>query len=256
MADNQIPKKPPSYVAPEPAAYDDKGRPLYHHPAPAPSPPDAHTVVHMTRAVEPKQPEISEATKQKHELTKKQYPHLNISHGEYVISAIRRHPIGLFVIWALEGAAIVVVIVFWLLLVLSSKNSSATGALSDLTSATLGATTIALLLVAFFVMAGYIATVVYQANRFYLTNESVIQQIQTALFARHEQTVSLANIEDASFRQSGIVQHLFNYGTLRLSTEGDETTYRFSFVANPQRQVDTLNNAVEAFKNGRPVDED
>lgn len=46
------------------------------------------------------------------------------------------------------------------------------------------------------------------------------------------------------------------YGSLRLSTEGDETTYRFSFVENPSKQVALLNNAVEAFKNGRPVDPD
>jgi len=38
-----------------------------------------------------------------------------------------------------------------------------------------------------------------------------------------------------------------------LSTEGDETTYRFSYVASPRTHIDELNNAVEAFKNGRPV---
>jgi hypothetical protein len=41
-----------------------------------------------------------------------------------------------------------------------------------------------------------------------------------------------------------------------LSTEGDETTYRFTFAANPKRRIAVLNNAVEAFKNGRPVNPD
>ena len=77
-----------------------------------------------------------------------------------------------------------------------------------------------------------------------------------SLFTRKEQTVSLANIEDASYDQKGIIQMLFNYGSIRLSTEGDETTYRFSYVANPKEQIAILNNAVEAFKNGRPVDQD
>jgi hypothetical protein len=81
----------------------------------------------------------------------------------------------------------------------------------------------------------------------------VIQEIQVSLFSRHEQTVSLVNIEDASFRQQGIIQTMFNYGSIRLSTEGDETTYRFDYVADPKQQIATLNNAVEAFKNGRPV---
>jgi hypothetical protein len=38
-----------------------------------------------------------------------------------------------------------------------------------------------------------------------------------------------------------------------LSTEGDETTYRFNYVTNPKYYIAILNNAVEAFKNGRPV---
>ena len=89
-----------------------------------------------------------------------------------------------------------------------------------------------------------------------MTNERVIQEIQESLFSRREQTVSLGSIEDASFHQSGIVQTLFNYGTIRLSTEGEETTYIFRYVANPRAQVAVLNNAIEAFKNGRPVCDD
>lgn len=104
-----------------------------------------------------------------------------------------------------------------------------------------------------FVLGGVVSTIVYQANRFFLTNESVIQNIQTSIFSKKEQTVSLANIEDASFRQKGVIQHIFNYGSIRLSTQGDETTYRFDFVQNPQNQITLLNNAVESFKNGRPV---
>ena len=104
-------------------------------------------------------------------------------------------------------------------------------------------------------IGGYIVIWVYLSNQFFLTNESVIQEIQTSLLSRHEQTVSLDNIEDASYRQAGILQTLLNYGSIRLSTEGDETTYRFNYVADPKRQIAILNNAVEAFKHGRPVEE-
>jgi len=100
----------------------------------------------------------------------------------------------------------------------------------------------------------FVVYYVYVNNKFFLTNESVIQEIQVSLFSRHEQTVSLGNIEDASYSQHGIIQQIFNYGSIRLSTEGDETTYRFTYVANPKQHIATLNNAVEAFKNGRPVD--
>jgi hypothetical protein len=40
---------------------------------------------------------------------------------------------------------------------------------------------------------------------------------------------------------------------MRLSTEGEETTYRFAFVEDPKAQIATVNDAVEAFNNGRPV---
>jgi uncharacterized membrane protein YdbT with pleckstrin-like domain len=110
-----------------------------------------------------------------------------------------------------------------------------------------------ILMILLFLIGGYIAVWIYNSNRFFLTNESVIQEIQTGLFSHYEQTVSLVNIEDASYVQQGVFQAMFNYGAIRLSTEGDETTYRFSYVANPKQQIATLNNAVESFKNGRPV---
>jgi hypothetical protein len=109
------------------------------------------------------------------------------------------------------------------------------------------------LLTLLFLIGGYVAVWVYLSNRFYLTNESVVQEIQVSLFSKHEQTVSLSNIEDASYRQTGFLQSLLDYGSIRLSTEGDETTYRFNYVSNPKQEIATLNNAVEAFKNGRPV---
>jgi hypothetical protein len=77
-----------------------------------------------------------------------------------------------------------------------------------------------------------------------------------SLFSNREQTVSLGNVEDASYVKNGVIQAMFDYGVIRLSTQGDETTYRFSYAAHPAKQVAKLNDAVEAFKNGRPVNDD
>ena len=41
--------------------------------------------------------------------------------------------------------------------------------------------------------------------------------------------IDLISIEDASFKQDSLMQKLFNYGTFRLSTVGDETTYTFKY---------------------------
>lgn len=215
-----------------------------------PSTPPAPQVVYMARPHEPIKPEISPSVAKRYESSKKQFPYLNLSEGEYVISAIRRHPIGLLGIWGVTAAAIVLLILgIFMIMTNEAGGFIAAEAVSSLSLVLLG-------LVVLVFLGGVLATVIYEGNRFFLTNESVTQHIQSSLFAKKEQTISLSNIEDASFTQHGILQHTLNYGSLRLSTEGDETTYRFSFVENPSKQVALLNNAVEAFKNGRPVDPD
>lgn len=240
----------------KPVAYDQYGRPLYAHPpteeAEA-SLPDATAqqqpqVVYLSRAVDPHKQEISEEASAKHVESKRKYPFLNLSEGEYVISAIKRHPIGIISIWALVGLAIVVILSSPIIM---AGLDLPFMALSS--SALLSGTFIVFLLIVLAVLGGVVATVVYDANRFFLTNESVIQHIQSGLFSKKDQTISLNNVEDASYRQHGIVQTILNYGSIRLSTEGEETTYRFHFVSDPEEQIRLLNNAVEAFKNFRPI---
>lgn len=261
-----LPPLPPQDDPTKPVAYDQYGRPLYAHPPQGPLPQPVSEeeaqrrvaegdpnpqVVYMTRAVDPHQQEVSPEAKTKHEESVRRYPHINLSEGEYVISAVKRHPIGLLSIWSVVIIAVLIVFIGFPFILNSGTFLS-----SGLSASAVVSGGIMLLLAAvLFVLGGIIATVVYQANRFYLTNESVIQHIQTSLFAKKDQTISLANIEDASYRQQGILQTLLNYGSIRLSTQGEETTYRFNFVANPKKEIDRLNNAVEAFKNFRPVDD-
>lgn len=244
-------EKPTDYT--KPVAYDTDGRPLYAHPSE--NQPAAAAVPQAVRLVRPLDPSaviISPEVQQKHTKSVAAYPRLNLSEGEYIISAVRRHPIGLVPIFGFVGIMILFCLVSIPFYAAFVNDSSGVGALPSVAVVSL----LALLLSVLFAAGGAIAAYVYISNRFFLTNESVIQEIQLSLFAKHEQTVSLANIEDASYRQSNIVESIFNYGTIRLSTEGDETTYRFNYVANPKKQIATLNNAVESFKNGRPISED
>jgi len=234
------PNKPTDYD--QPVAYDKDGRPLYAHPPQTPSP--QHQVVQVTRPLDPAAPVITPELMKKHQDSVAKHPTLNLSEGEYIISEVRRHWIGLFgsiIVGALLAALVIIGLAMYPTLV-PSGNPPFDALLLP-----------AALLLVLIGLGTYIVVWVYLNNKFFLTNESVIQEIQTSLFARNEQTVSLSNIEDASYTQSGILQLIFNYGSIRLSTEGDETTYRFHYVSNPKKQIALLNNAVEAFKNGRPV---
>lgn len=260
MNPSQTPQPSDPYL--QPVAYGADGQPLYAHPTVnAPAEPVAAAtspqgtekspvVVQMIRPIEPPKQEVSAEALARHEESRKKHPSLNLSEGEYVVRAMHRHPIGLFLPMAagtiLLAAALIVLTNYDLI----AQSFNLRGAAADPASVI-----IPILLFSSLILVGmYVAYYVYFNNKFFLTNESVIQEIQDSIFSKHEQTVSLANIEDASFLQTNIIQHLFHYGSIRLSTEGEETTYRFTYVANPKEHIATLNNAVEAFKLGRPVE--
>ncbi len=258
----------PPVEPPKPVAYDANGQPLYaappqqHQSQQQPPPQQSRhpqqitvdeerpqpQVVQMTRSYEPVGVEISDEVKKRHAVSMEHFPKLNLSEHEYIVSAVPRHPIGM--IGPLLATALSVSIMF--IFIMNYPY------IADVTGMSMDAygfvVLIGILMTALFLIGGYLAMWVYVSNRFFLTNESVIQEIQSSIFSRKEQTVSLMNIEDASFDQKGPIQAMLNYGSIRLSTEGEETTYRFDYVVNPKKQIAILNNAVEAFKNGRPVE--
>lgn len=204
----------------------------------------------MARPVMPEKTVITPEVKQRHDDSAKTYPDLNLSEAEYIVSDVPRHPIGMAapIILVVFVLALIATVLFNFQPIMTAMGIVPTPPMAPIV---LGG----LLLAVIVLIIGYIAIWIYTNNRFYLTNESVIQHVQTGLFNKREQTVSLGSIEDSSYRQNGILQLLFNYGLIRLSTVGDETTYRFNYVKNPKAQVALLNNAVEAFKNGRRVEE-
>lgn len=229
----------------QPVAYDKGGRPLYAHPPVQDSPkPSTDQVVHVARAAEPIDQPMSQDAIRRHEESVRRYPNLNLSKEEYVIQEVSRHWIGLI---APIAAGVFLAVIIGAALVLFPATALAKTMPLSL------AMLIGILLLILVAIGTYVPVWVYRNNRFYLTNESAIQDIQVSLFARQEQTISLGSVEDVSFKQKGIIETLLGYGTVRLSTVGDEDTYTFPYVSDPRGHVAVLNNAVEAFKNGRPV---
>lgn len=204
-------------------------------------------IVHASRPFEPSVPEMSDKLRRKHDESLKKYPFLNLSPGEFVILQFRRHPIGLF--WPVGLTGILLIIFISAMFIYPSMYEQSGGGMIAPASVISILAILSLLAVGL----GWLKTWVYLENQFFLTNESVIQEIQHGPFSRHEQTVSLGSIEDASFKQFGLIPTIFNYGAIRLSTEGKDTVYRFEYVENPKDQVAVVTNAVDNFKNGRPV---
>lgn len=142
---------------------------------------------------------VSEENQRRHDESKRLYPHLNLSEGEYVILHVRRHIIGL----------LLPVFVTGLIIALLTAALVTYPMFVDASNTMVSYETVAPMLVLMIVLLGligYAAVWIYTQNRFYMTNESVIQEIQKSLFSRHEQSVSLGSIEDASFVQTGCFQ--------------------------------------------------
>lgn len=234
-----------------PVAYDAEGRPLYTHPVTEEQVAETSglspSVVHVARPLEPNSVEISPDLKAKHDRSVQRFPQLDLSAHEYVILSVRRHPIGLIAPFAV--AIIMMCIVLTSLILLPELFSAAGVATSNIGIVYL----IGFALIALLGVGMYVLYWVYIHNKFFLTNESIVEETQISLFSNNVKSVGLEDVVDVSYRKTGIVEQLFNFGTVQVGTKDDETPYIFHMVSNPKSQASVLKEAVECFKGGRPV---
>jgi len=234
----------------KPVAYDVDGKPLYAHPPVLNNKTDGDKIqnVNFVRPREPVTEEVSDAVRLKHLQSAKIYPGINLSEGEYVIASVKRHPIGLVVPTILGMFLMISSLLF-----LAKFDSIANLVFKNQRIGSEAVVFPVIMFICMVFLANYIIFSVYNKNKLFLTNESLIQHIQTTIFSKRERVISLMDIEDVSFTQKGIMQSMFNYGSIRLSTEGEGTTYSFTYANNPKETVANLSNAIEAFKYGRVV---
>lgn len=186
---------------------------------------------------------LSPAEQADHDRSVHDYPDLQFGPNEYVVIDVQRSFFGLVRIWALA------LLVFAILVAMVAVMNHITPG-EDSTSLTLVLLTAAIILP---VAGALVATHVYNGNRFLVTNERVFARIQTSPFAVRSQNVELEHVEDCSVVQTNPMQLIFNYGSIRLSTVGDEQTYLFTFVDNPKSQFRVINHIVQQVDEGEPT---
>lgn len=183
----------------------------------------------------------------RHDKSKKDYPFLKLEDGEYVEFAFQRARISLLAI-LFEIAVGLVVVLMAFLLVLMGQN----------TIDEMGRNFLYILLMIVVVLAlvaCLMAWMVHRGNRLYVTNRRVVQMVMKSPLATSLNMIDLASIEDASFHQTGLMQKMFRYGTLRLSTVGDETTYTFTQSDITPEELKAVSRLVtEAKKKARAAD--
>ena len=159
--------------------------------------------------------------KVRHERSVKDFPNVRLDDDEYVEFAFSRAKICLLgILGSVAGGLILVLLAFLFVLMQQEK-------LDEMGRNFLFIVLFALLASA--LLIGAIALKVYNGNRLIITNKHAIQFIMNSLVSTSVNIIDLGSIEDASFRQDTIWQKMFNFGTLRLSTIGDETTYTFKY---------------------------
>lgn len=160
-------------------------------------------------------------TQIRHERSKKDFPGLKLEADEYVEFAFKRARVCLGLIFAGIALAVIVILLALLLTLLGQSMLDQ-----------MGRNFVYIILSALFaaaVITGVVALMLYHGNQLFITNKRVIQKVMDSPVANSTNIIDLASIEDASFHQKGIMPTFFHYGTLRLATVGDETTYTFKY---------------------------
>ena len=98
------------------------------------------------------------------------------------------------------------------------------------------------------VIIGAISTVVHTGNKLYITHQRVIQIVVDSIVSTSRNAIDLASVEDVSFHQKGILQTMLRYGTLRLATVGDETTYTFKYSDISPEDLEALSKMITNAK--------
>lgn len=176
----------------------------------------------------------------RHERSVKDFPFLKLEDNEYVEFAFKRARIWLNLILGSLSAGLILILLAFLLVLLGQSSIDATGI--SFLYIILGALLFAVLL------AGLFTIIVYRGNRLFVTNKHVIQLTMVSPMANSVNMIDLSSIEDTSFSQNGIMQKIFGYGTFRLSTVGEETTYTFKNSDITQEELRAVSKLVTLAK--------
>lgn len=196
-----------------------------------------------------------ETLRERHEKTLRDFPEIrDLADNEFVLVEIKRHPIVPRLMWGVSLFFLTIITSLWL--IFASTNTSPSRVFGfDLNFSGIFAFIIILLDLLLVLMA-YISAKIYKHNKMFITSERVIQFEQRSLFDEKIQSIDLDGVEDVSSHQVGMIASLFNFGNVRLSTIGDESSYEQSLVQNPKQIVEQVNGVVQAIKNNRLVPTD
>jgi hypothetical protein len=184
----------------------------------------------------------------RHERSKKDFPFLTLEEDEYVEFAFSRAKICYMMIIGGVAVGLILVLLLFLMILFGQSTLDAMGRNFIYI--------ILFTLVVTAILAGLIAIMVFRGNRLYITNKHAIQLIMKSPVVKSVNIIDLSSIEDASFHQNGLLQAMFHYGTFRLSTVGDETTYTFPFSDISSPDLKAVSKLISSAKEKKSAKKD
>lgn len=162
---------------------------------------------------------------------------------EQVVTVIRKHLIGLLIIYLEIIAGLAALITLPILMFPDFLSGGSAGDYG-----LLGTALILLLVlgVAIFILA----TSVYRQSQLILTDKNLIQTLQHAVFNRKVSRLALSDIEDVTFEQKGLIPTLLDYGTLHIETAGELKNFAFKYTPTPDKFAALIIQARQKFTNG------
>lgn len=143
---------------------------------------------------------------------------------EVKLADTHKHPIGIILLYIQVGIGMVFAIgLSYFLLPLVLEDTETAFFIGNIFTAVA-------VVMAFIVLT--IATIIYKENRIIVTDRNITQVLQYGLFSRKVSQLNINNVEDVTALQQGILPTIFNYGTLKIETAGEQVNFHFSYCPN------------------------
>ena len=159
---------------------------------------------------------------------------IEFDENEELLSEIRKHPFGLFVIYAVGSFVSISLLIVTMLVAIATKGDRL-GTGIDLTAAQPITIIIGLILFLISVAMTMIGAYLYQSNVVLITSEKIAQLLYKTIFDRKISQLSIGDVQDVTVTQKGIFARIFKYGTVVVETAGEQQNYTFTFTPDPYK---------------------
>ena len=170
---------------------------------------------------------------------------IEFDQDEKLISEIRKHPFGLFVVYFTGMVVTASLFIIFIILPSFVLNNDAVSESVNTSNLNTILAIIGGILTLLSLVVTAIGAYLYQSNVVLVTSEKIAQVLYRSIFDRKISQLSIGDVQDVTVTKKGILANLFNYGTLVIETAGEQQNYTFTFTPDPYENAKKIVGAHE-----------